>query len=98
MQVFPTDTQLLDIHMTEKAYTWQFILSNIRHKNSYATGNYVAGGPRMPVVEKTRLGLDVNTRCFRRPTTAETDDNSGVTYLEGLLERLVVVVFIGTQI
>ena len=84
--------------MTEKAYTWQFILSNIRHKNSYATGNYVAGGPRMPVVEKTRLGLDVNTRCFRRPTTAETDDNSGVTYLEGLLERLVVVVFIGTQI
>ena len=63
--------------MTEKAYTWQFILSNIRHKNSYATGNYVAGGPRMPVVEKTRLGLDVNTRCFRRPTTAETDTEVG---------------------
>ena len=82
-QVFPTDTQVLDIHMSTKAYTWQFNLSNISH-NGNATGDYVAGGPDMPVAEKKRLGLDANPRCPRHPSTAESENNSSMTYFEDL--------------
>jgi hypothetical protein len=75
-QVFPTDTQFLDMHLTTRAYTWQFNLSNISY-NTNATGNYVAGGVDMPAEEKRRLGLDGNSRCPR-------ENNSGVSYFEDL--------------